>query len=83
MNITVFVMQDGFVSNVWCICVIALCIRAARQSQIFSAGDYFDAFFDAEHENHKKKLSKIGNNWLFGAKVLIYCQKISVFVYFF
>ena len=31
-------------------------IRAARQSQIFSAGDYFDAFFDAEHENHKKKI---------------------------
>ena len=26
VNITVFVMQDGFVSNVWCICVIALCM---------------------------------------------------------
>ena len=33
-----------------------MCSRAARQSQIFSAGDYFDAFFDAEHENHNKKI---------------------------
>ena len=24
--------------------------------QIFSAGGIFDAFFDAEHENHKKKI---------------------------
>ena len=58
-------------------------IRAARQSHIFSFLDYFDAFFDAEHENlKKKKNSKTGDNWLFGAKVLIYSQKINVFIYF-
>jgi hypothetical protein len=35
-----------------------MCTRAARQSQILSAGGNFDVLGYADHENHNKKILK-------------------------
>ena len=60
--------------------------RAARQMTFFfrsfRRGAFLMRFLTLNTKITKKKFSKIGNNWLFGAKVLIYCQKINVFIYF-
>ena len=58
-------------------------IRAARQSHIFSFLDYFDAFFDAEHENLKKEnFPKQGTTSYSAPKFSFTAKKINVFVYF-
>ena len=52
---------------------------AARQSHVFSAGGYFDAFGYAKPENSNQK--NIGNNWLGGAKFIIFFNTLKIVLF--